>query len=114
MNKRILTAVFLLILILCGLFILKSSDPQEKQEIPLELDSKDDPGVAATIKEEPGLSAEEEELLERFTPEEVENLKYSHQAAQAANQNVIFYGQCLDQDDNPIEGVKVEAEVTKN
>lgn len=43
----------------------------------------------------------------------VENLKYSSEAAEAANQNVVFYGKCVDQDGNPIPDVRVTAKITK-
>jgi hypothetical protein len=58
-------------------------------------------------------SAEEAELLKQYTPEEIEKLKHSHEAALAANQNVVFYGLCIDQNGNPIEGVTVEAKLSK-
>lgn len=34
-------------------------------------------------------------------------------AARQANQNVVFYGLCIDQDGNPIEGVSVNARLSK-
>lgn len=115
MIKRISIAVFLLVLVLFGCFLFKTPDPdkQDKPESPHLSAPKEDVLPVKKPQEEAALSPEEVELLERFTPEEIENLKYSHQAAQAANQNVIFYGQCLDQDGNPVEGVRIEAEVTK-
>ncbi len=113
MKKRFSITLFFLALVLFGWFLFQSLNPKEKEDVPLALGTKQSIVEKTTSTKEPELNAEEKELLEKFTPEEVENLKYSHKAAQAANQNVTFYGQCLDQDNNPIEGVRVQAKLTK-
>ena len=110
MNKRVLIFVILLALVVCGALILKPKDADNKVHEPL---VKEESKEVENPLKEPDISPEEQELLEQFTPEEVENLRYSHEAAQAANQSVIFYGQCMDQNGIPIEGVLVEAKLTK-
>jgi hypothetical protein len=113
MNKRTISFTLLALFIAVGiLFILTGEDPRESADVVL-VEEKNESPSNSSIEKKPELSAEEQELLQQFTPEEVENLKYSHQAAQAANQNVIFYGQCIDQDGTPIKDVQVEAKVTK-
>ncbi|GEM_PF-2280669 len=82
------------------------SEPIERIESPT---AKQSPNVIEPDVIDKGLS----ELSEQFTPKEIENLKYSHQAAQAANQNITFYGKCIDQDGNPIPDVQVTAKLTK-
>jgi hypothetical protein len=65
------------------------------------------------VSEVEDIDSETAELLETFTAEEVEDLKYNHQAAMAANQNVVFYGKCVDQNGSSISGVVVRAKLTK-
>lgn len=111
MIKRLLIfIVFVIVLVLLTVFILRPENDEQEVGIPTAVNTSKDVEDEVEATE---ISVEEQELLKQFTPEEIENLKYSHQAAQAANQNVIFYGLCLDQDGNPIEGVQVNAEVTK-
>lgn len=71
---------------------------------------KDDKEEAELVDE---LDPEIEELREKFSEKEIENLKYNHQAAVAANQSVVFYGKCVNQDGEPIGGVSVKAKLTK-
>lgn len=112
MSKRILASIVLLVLVFSGLFLFRSGEKNESQSAETNFVK----GETVEIKSPPQdieISEEEQQLLEQFTPEEVENLKYNHSAAQAANQNVTFYGLCVDQDGNPIEGVRIEARLTK-
>lgn len=114
MSKRNIIIIVVLLLFLGGALFFGISTEEEKNEPSVETTvEKSVPFAGAGAEREDDLSEEEAELLERFTPEEIENLKYSHRAAQAANQNVIFYGKCVDQDGNPIAGVQVTAKLTK-
>jgi hypothetical protein len=110
--KRFTVSVLLVALTLGAFVVLKflgakgGDTPAPQTEVPGE-------ELAAVTAAVATPSAEEAELLKQYTPEEIEKLKYSHEAALAANQNVVFYGLCIDQDGNPIEGVTVEAKLSK-
>lgn len=108
MKKIILGIAILVVLVLLVWLVLKPSPKEEsvqaKETAPL-------PVETPVPDQDP--SSKDSEALSQYTPEEIENFEYSHKAALAANQNVIFYGQCVDQDGVPIEGVVVEAKITK-
>jgi hypothetical protein len=54
-----------------------------------------------------------DELAEEYTPDQIEYMRETHKAALAANQNIIFYGKCVDQYGAPISGVKIRAKISK-
>ncbi len=112
MNKRIIASIVLLVLVFFGLFLFRSGEKNEPQNTETTL-VRDELVEIESLPQSTEISEEQQLLLEQFTPEEVENLKYNHSAAQAANQNVTFYGLCVDQDGNPIEGVRIQARLTK-
>ena len=114
MKKRIIIAILLALgaLAVAYWFLLRPAQPEQSPK-PIESVKPDVVEQASDIIEPEVADDEMAILSEQFTPEEIENLRYNHSAAQAANQNVTFYGLCVDQDGNPIEGVHVRARLTK-
>lgn len=112
MKKRIIIALLLVLVVLVYWFLVRLDRPEQISE-PIEPVKTDVIKQVPDVVEPDATDKEIAELSELFKPEEIENLKYSHQAAQAANQSVTFYGKCIDQDGNPIPHVRVTARLTK-
>tara|TARA_B100001093_G_C26835599_1_gene1018187 strand:- start:82 stop:1209 length:1128 start_codon:yes stop_codon:yes gene_type:complete len=113
-KKPIVLVLFVIGVVIIFYFGLQKESPDSKhfeqiEEQPIVEKEVVDEEIQAQSEQE----AEKPEGLEQFSEEEIKNLEYSHKAAQAANQNIIFYGKCVDQDGNPIEGVKVDVKITK-
>lgn len=113
MNKRIIASIVLLVVVFFGLFFFRTGEKNEAQNAKTNFATDELVEKRPLPPQDTEISEEEQQILEQFTPEELENLKYNHSAAQAANQNVTFYGLCVDQDGNPIEGVRIQASLTK-
>jgi hypothetical protein len=111
MKKTLFSILFVVIMIFGFLFLAK----QEKEN-PLDSGKKSsniESIAMQNVEELEKVDPETAKFIDTLTEEDLEKLKYNFDAANAANQNVVFYGKCVDQNGNPIAGVSVKAKLTK-
>lgn len=111
MKKILFSILFVVVLIFGFLFLTK----QEKKN-PLysgKKSSNTESIATENVEELEKADSETAKFIDTLTEEDLEKLKYNFDAANAANQNVVFYGKCVDQNGNPIAGVSVKAKLTK-
>lgn len=107
--KRI--SLFVGLVLLVG-FALYSYSCRNKQK---ESFTANESTLISNLQKEVSIESESlpHELAGAYTRNQIEYMQETHKAALAANQNIIFYGKCVDQYGAPISGVKIGAKISK-